>query len=73
MSHTKSTAHLSKTVRRMYGKFKPRIRAENEALPVQVCNASVRETYRTGDGDIAQVIDASRMRAYSIPSRGYRT
>ena len=63
MSHTKSTEHLSKTVRRLYGKFTPRKRAEHEVGPVQVCNASVRETYRTGAGETSQPVRAGAMAA----------
>ena len=73
MSHTKAQPNLSKTVRRMYGKFVPRVRGEHEALPVQVCNSTVRETYCTGAGETSQPVRAGSMVAYSIPSRGYRT
>ena len=71
MSHTKSTPQLSKTVRRMYGKFVPRVRGEHEALPVQVCNASVSDPYYTGAGEASQPVRAGSMVAYSIPSRGF--
>jgi len=71
MSHTKSTPQLSKIARRMYGKFVPRVRGEHEALPVQVCNASVRDPYCTGAGETSQPVRAGSMVAYSIPSRGF--
>ena len=73
MSHTKAQPNLSKTARRMYGKFVPRVRGEHEALPVQVCNASVSDPYYTGAGETSQPVRAGSMAAYSIPSRGYRT
>ena len=73
MSHTKAQPNLSKIARRMYGKFVPRVRGEHEALPVQICNSTVRETYSTGAGETSQPVRAGSMAAYSIPSRGYRT
>ena len=71
MSHTKAQPNLSKIARRRYGKFVPRVRGEHEALPVQVCNSTVRETYSTGAGETSQPVRAGSMVAYSIPSRGF--
>ena len=71
MSHTKAQPNLSKIARRMYGKFVPRVRGEHEALPVQICNSTVRETYSTGAGETSQPVRAGSMVAYSIPSRGF--
>jgi len=39
----------------------------------RICNAAVRETYRTGDGEVVQQVRPGSMVAYSLPSRGYRT
>lgn len=61
---------LSQKARKRLGKHVPRERAESEALPVQVCNASQKAPYVTGAGEVVAPVRSGAMRAYSIPSRG---
>jgi len=48
---------LTATQRKSCGleKVAPRVRLDGEAMPRMICNASIREVYRTGQGDNAGV------------------
>jgi hypothetical protein len=51
-------------------RHEPRIRFEREATGVQLCNASSKQRYKSGDGDTPIHIAPERLRAFSLPSRG---
>lgn len=39
----------------------------------RICNAAMREPYRTGDGEVVQQVRPGSMTAYGLPSRGNAT
>jgi hypothetical protein len=51
----------------------PRVRHPDEATSVVICNASTKEPYSTGCGEVPQPIRQGAMRALEIQSRGVRT
>ena len=65
---------LSDTQRKKLGlpRTPPRLRHPDEATSIVICNASTKEPYRTGYGEVQQPIRQGAMRALEIPSYGVR-
>ena len=53
------------------GVYVKRERKQDEAMPIQICNASTQETYRTGHGEVNQPIRPGADNAMKIASRGF--
>lgn len=51
----------------------PRVRQPGEATSITLTNSTMRESYSTGNGEVAPPIRQGAMRAMEIESRGVRT
>jgi hypothetical protein len=74
-TYLKPMEGLTPTQRKSLGleKVAPRQRHPGEATSIVICNASTKEAYSTGYGEVAQPIRQGAMRALEIPSYGVRT